>query len=214
MIPPVLHRIWLGGQEPEWTRGFAQSWAAQHPQWELRQWGDGDLASLFPLANQDIFDRAEEIAPDHVGQLRSDVLRYELLHRFGGVYVDTDFECLRPLDALLDGVDCFAAWEVQHRWIGNTILGCAPGHPAIATVIGGLAGNVRRRMGSRPNKLTGPQYISKLWKTRRDVTVFDQRLFYPYSWSEVEQHGPGDSFPDAYAIHHWANMRREKGVPA
>lgn len=193
-------------------RPFAKTW--ERPGWEVRQWGNDDLAGLFPLQNQDIFDRAEEIAPDHVGQLRSDVLRYELLYRFGGVYVDTDFECLRPLDTLIEGIDCFAAWEVQYRWIGNTILGCTPGHPAMKAVVDGLPRNVRRRAGSRPNKLTGPQYLSRAWRARRDVTVLDQKLFYPYSWSEVDQYGPGDSFPDAYAIHHWANMRREKGVPA
>ena len=35
---------------------------------------------------------------------RADVLRYEILRRHGGVYVDVDVECLRPLDDLLTGV--------------------------------------------------------------------------------------------------------------
>jgi inositol phosphorylceramide mannosyltransferase catalytic subunit len=212
VIPRIIHRAWLGGPEPEWTRPFAETW--ERPGWEVREWTDDNIRDLFPLANQDIFDRAEGIAPDHVGQLLSDVLRYELLHRFGGVWVDCDFECLRPIDDLIAGVTCFAAWEVQDRWIGNTILGCSPGHPAMKAVIDGLPRNVRRRAGSRPNKLSGPQYLSRVWRARRDVSVLDQKLFYPYSWSEIDQYAPGDSFPDAYTIHHWANQRREKGVPA
>lgn len=196
-------------------RPFVETW--ERPGWEVRQWGDDDISELFPLANQNIFDRAEEIAPDHVGQLRSDVLRYELLYRFGGVYVDTDLECLRPLDTLLGGIDCFAAWEAQHRWIGNTILGCSPGHEAMKAVIEGLPRNVRRRAGSRPNKLSGPQYLSRVFRPRKDVTVFDEKLFYPFGWAEAGEYVPGtfdpaERWPNALACHWWRNQRVERGL--
>lgn len=32
---------------------------------------------------------------------KSDILRYEILCQFGGIYVDCDFECLKSFDGLL-----------------------------------------------------------------------------------------------------------------
>lgn len=211
VIPRIIHRVWLGGPEPEWTRPFAETW--RRPGWEVRQWDEDSVAELFPLVNQRIFDDAETIAPDHVGQLRSDVLRYEILHRFGGVYVDTDLECLRPIDSLLD-VDCFAAWEQEGRWVGNTILGCVPRHPFMGRLLDAIPGSVKRNAGRRPNRMTGPHLVTRLWRHDGEgVTVYGQRQFYPYDWSEVDQFAPGDQFSDAYTVHHWANKRRERAIP-
>lgn len=213
MIPRCTHRVWLGGPEPGWLAAFRATW--ERPGWVVKQWTDDNVPTLFPLRNQEIFDRAPEIAPDHVGQLRSDVLRLEILDRFGGVYVDADFEGIRSLDDLLDGIDCFAAWEAQDRWICNAILGAVPGHPFIDALIAGLPANVERHRGRRPNFLSGPRYVTEVWMAHfRSVRVFDRSLFYPYGWHEVADVNPAsarDEFPGAYAVHHWFNRR---GRPA
>jgi mannosyltransferase OCH1-like enzyme len=162
--------------------------------------------------NQDVYDRAEELAPrhpNHPGQLRSDVLRFEILYRFGGCWVDADFECLRPIDGLLDGVSAFAAWEEPDRWVAGGIMGATAGHPFIAALIDGLAANVEANRGRKPNMLSGPRYVTRVWQAfKADVTVFPKRLFYPYLWSEIGRYGPGDDWPDAWAVHHWSNRRR------
>lgn len=212
MLPRTFHRIWLGGEEPAWLRPFADSWREHHPDWAFHQWDEEHVQELFPLRNQEIYDRAAEIVPSHVGQLRSDILRYEILCRFGGVYVDADFECLRPIDELIDGVECFAAWEQPGRWVNNAILGAPPRHPFIERLVDGLAANVDARAGSKPNKLSGPQYLTPIFRADGEgVTVFDKALFYPYLWSEL--HRGGDDFAGAYAVHHWSNRRRERGAP-
>lgn len=208
MIPRVVHRIWLGGDEPEWLARFAETWT--QPGWELREWGDDDVAALFPLRNQDLYDRAEEIAPDHVGQLRSDLVRYEILHRLGGVYVDADFECRRAIDELIAGADCFVV-RVTPRWLNNALMGAVPAHPFLERLIDGLPANVEAKLGSKPNRLSGPQYLTPLWRKHgEDVRVLKAAHFYPYLWDELER-GEED-FSGCYAVHHWANRRRERGV--
>ncbi len=212
VIPRCIHRIWIGGAEPEWMGGFAETW--ERPGWKLRQWGEDEIAELQPLRNQSIYDRAKRLCPDHFGQLRADILRYEILERFGGVYVDADFECLRPLDDLLSGVDCFAAWEIQGKWINNAVMGAVPSHPFIERLIQGLPASVRRNRGARPNRVSGPQYVTRAWQRSGErITIFDRDLFYPYGYREISTHEPGEDWPRAYAVHHWANQRRERGVP-
>lgn len=205
---PLIHRIWVGGSEPEWLRPYADTWLTHHPDRTLVKWTDDTVPQLFPLHNQDIYDRAEEIAPNHVGQLRADVLRYEILYRFGGWYVDADFYCLKPLTPLVEWFDCWATFEKQDVWVNNALMGATPGHPFIGRLIDGLADSVRP--GARPAQMTGPQYLTRQRDSR--MVVFAERLFYPYSHSEVREHPVDAHFPDCLAVHVWHNKRRERGL--
>lgn len=210
MIPNTIHRIWLGGPMPNHLERYGQTWVEHHPDWSHVLWTEDNLP---PLRNQRLFDQAETIAPNNVGQLRSDIVRYEILYTFGGVYTDCDLECLRPIDGLLRGVDCFAGWERQAQWVGNTILGSVPDHPFFADLIVGLPANVRRRAGSRPNKLSGPQYLTRVYRRHaKSVTVFNENIFYPYGWDELDRQG--EEFPGSYTAHHWQNQRDLRGATA
>ena len=92
-IPKIIHQIWLGSPFPEVYRNYQQSWLANHPDWEYYLWTDADIAAL-GLENREFYDTS-----NNYGE-RSDIARYEILYRFGGVYVDVDYECLKPLDKL------------------------------------------------------------------------------------------------------------------
>lgn len=69
--------------------------------------GDAEIAEMVremgTPRQQEAYDRC-------FGVMRSDFVRYFALHRFGGVWFDTDCECLVPVDQ----------WRVEG--------GCAVGH--------------------------------------------------------------------------------------
>lgn len=201
-IPTQFHSIWVGDPMPDHLREYVASWTRVHPGWEHRVWGDDDLDWL---QNQALFDAAEDHA-ENTGQFRSDVARYEILHRFGGVYVDCDFEALHPIDELVEGVDCFAAWETEGVWVNNAIMGAEPGHPLFADLIVGLPGNVERHRGARPNVTTGPQYVTPAARWH-DIRLFPSAMFYPYLWSDLGTPAERGPWPGAYAVHHWENRR-------
>src|SRR5436190_16517529 len=99
VIPRIIHRVWLGAEPmPEDFRRYGESWRRHHPGWRMRLWTDEDLPELGDR-------RALERARHHAE--RANLVRYEVLRRFGGVYVDTDVECLRPIGPLLSGVRAF-----------------------------------------------------------------------------------------------------------
>ena len=168
-------------------------------------WREADLRWL---TNQDLFDHARDIT-EHTGQFRADVARYEILHRYGGVYVDCDMRCQKPIDELCD-VPVWAAWEKDGWWVNNAIMGARPGHPLFAELIEALPANVAANVGSRPNVLSGPQFVTPI-VAKHDVVIHPSAMFYPYRWDELER--DGEEFPDAYAVHHWENRRKMRGVP-
>jgi inositol phosphorylceramide mannosyltransferase catalytic subunit len=190
-IPHLIHRIWLGGGElPEEALIWGETWRQHHPGWEMRMWGDEDVRKLVP---------PESLARCRSASEASNLARYSILARFGGVYIDTDVECRRPIDPLLDGVGAFAAWETEHR-LGTAVLGAAPGQPLFEDLA--EFSLLTSTMSIDNVESTGPGLLTLLAADHPAVTRFDRELFYPYRWDEREHRD--EAFPDAYAVHHWS----------
>lgn len=203
-IPRVLHQVWVGGRLPEHLAPCVRSWRRLHPTWEYRMWTDQDLGWL---ANRDLFDRAAELVPDDaVGQFRSDLARYEILHRHGGLYVDCDTRALRTVDRVLDGRDAFAVAE-DRRWVANTYLACVPGHPVMAELVAGLPARIAALAGRRANVLSGPQYLTPIWRAH-GCHVDPPDRWFPYSYRDVRAGRVRTQFgPDVHAVHLWQHTR-------
>jgi inositol phosphorylceramide mannosyltransferase catalytic subunit len=202
-IPRILHQLWLGPDPmPAEFQEFRTTWRRLHPGWEFKLWTD---ATLPPLENQWAFDLARSAAA------KSNIARYEIVRRFGGVYVDTDFECRRSLETLLRGVECFAAWERKGS-ANNAIFGAVPNHPFLQDLVSSLERRVRRLPHADPEVTqSGPVFFTQVLRRHPQVTVFPARLFYPYQWHERWRRY--DEFPDAYAVHHWSLTWRRAAWP-
>ena len=191
LIPRIVHRTWLGwtGPMPDQLVAYGESWSRHHPDWEMRLWTAADLPDLVP---DELVQRCRSHAEC------SDLMRFELLRRHGGVYLDTDFECLRPLDPLLQGVEAFAAWETDHR-VGTAILGCVPGHPAFERAA--RESRVTVGLGDNSAESTGPGFWTTILIDHPEVCIFPIKTFYPYGWDEPQRRD--EAFRESYAVHHW-----------
>jgi Glycosyltransferase sugar-binding region containing DXD motif len=190
-IPRTIHRVWLGDRSmPEEHERLGETFSHHHPGWEMRLWTDEDLPALGIGAEE------RERARSH-SEL-SNLVRYEVLHCHGGVYVDTDVECRRTLTPLLRGIDTFAALEVDGV-VGSAVLGSVSGHPVFARA----ARLARRTLGTGVHSpdANGPRFLSLILEQEPGVTIFAAGLFYPYLWDELDRRH--ETFPDAYAVHHW-----------
>jgi mannosyltransferase OCH1-like enzyme len=183
VIPRVLHQIWLGDAAlPVEFEGYRESWFRNHPDWAMRLWTEENLPEGLRPEVYELLRHPVE---------RSDILRLELLQREGGVYVDTDFECLQPLDPLLDGVEFFCAYLKEGR-VNNAIVGAVPGHPLLARMLGELTPRTRYGFDKAG---TGSLLLDRLVPEFPDVTIFPRELFYPRTPNERR---------DAIAVHHSA----------
>ncbi len=193
MIPRILHRIWIGDAPiPDAYEAFWAEWVAMHPSWS-HMTHDGSR-----IKNRALFAKLTTLSA------KSDLLRYEILSEHGGVYVDTDFQPLRPLDPLLDmGLQAFAGWE-DHQRVCTALLGAEQGHAAVEALVKGLPRHAQINRNKTPDIQTGPVWLTNTWRGRHDVTLFPPALFYPVSYWEKDSL-PRETYPDtAFAVHHWA----------
>jgi hypothetical protein len=117
-IPRILHLIWLGPRALPTTAPF-DSWRHIHSDWKINVWREHDIH--FELYNQEAFSFAMQ--QGNYG-MASDVLRLELLYKYGGVYVDVDYLCISALDDL-DHLDFYCgASHTGCIEVNNGLFGC------------------------------------------------------------------------------------------
>jgi len=141
-IPKIIHQIWSGidGPLPELFRQFGETWKACHPYWEYQFW-DNDrmnkfIDTFYPSSLNTYHSFQYEIQ-------RRDAIRYLILDRLGGLYVDFDVECLRPHDSLIQSKTCCFSLEPEiHRLnfnmpllFNNALMASIPEHPFMKKII-------------------------------------------------------------------------------
>lgn len=97
-VTRVVWMLWLQGWDraPELVRSCAQTWRRLNPGWTVRLLDRAALADVLPD------DALAHVAGKTLEpEAWSDVVRLELLARYGGVWVDATVYCLRPLDEWL-----------------------------------------------------------------------------------------------------------------
>ena len=67
---------------------------------------------------------------------RIDACRYAILHAYGGLYVDLDVECFRPVDELLAQYHLVLSRTIGYN---NAVIGSVAGHELWATALADVA---------------------------------------------------------------------------
>lgn len=97
MIPKTIHYCWFGRNPlPPLAEKCIRSWKKYCPDYEIKEWNEDNFdISACPLYVRQAYD-AKKWA------FVSDYVRLQLVYTFGGIYLDTDVELLKPLDPLLE----------------------------------------------------------------------------------------------------------------
>lgn len=189
-IPHVFHQIWLGPDAPPGEfEPFRDSWRTHHPGWELRLWSEDDLPG--DLRTAAVYERERQPVE------RADILRLELLWRFGGVYLDIDMECLKPIGPLVEGLDFFGT-EIKPGRVTNTVIGAAPRHPILDLALSEL--KLHGADARFDKALSGPLFFDRIVRKFPRTTTFSPDVFYPMTAEERER---------AYAVHHAARLWKD-----
>jgi len=223
-IPKIIHQIWLSPDEqqdiPDQFKQFRATWLHYHPDWEYKLWTNKDIEAL-NLENKQLYDAAINYAE------RSDIARYEILYRFGGLYIDVDFECLKPFDSFHYLYDFYTGLELpalapflRHLIIlPNGLIGCKPKHPIMHACIDALK---EPSLSTDIIVKTGPLKFMSVFMAHannhdtKDIALPAQ-YFYPIDKKiTIKEEINACITPHTYAVHHWAGswmLKQEAFVP-
>ena len=216
-IPMLFHQTWKDVNVPPELLPYQQTWKKHHPAWQFFLWTDVDNRQLirqFYAWFLPVYDSyAEPIQ-------RADAARYFILHHYGGVYIDLDFECLRPIEPLLlDRQLVFGLEPAVHlqdqlarqlgltTLVGNAFAASTPGHPFWEYLFKQL---VASAIFPGPLESTGPYMLTRAVQAypRPDQIALEPAArLYP-----IDNRLPWDQLPEetrrqvrqaACAVHHW-----------
>lgn len=210
-IPKIIHHIWVGGELPEIFHKYVDSWKEHHPNWEHRLWTDKDVEN-FEFVSGDAYFKLDN--PAH----KADILRLEILHAFGGLYVDTDFLCLKSHDQLHYASDFYAGFH-NTQMICNALIASVPKHPIIQACLSSIRDQEEFSQGSLEiAKLTGSALLTQkirghIKNDSNGIIIFPPAYFYPFPgskrlnyWRQNEKISVVNPFikPETLSIHLWA----------
>ena len=206
----MVHRVWGGGRMPDDYRRYGQPWADLNPGATVHLFDESWLRARV-WTNQHVVDDlwrrdAGRRSTELFAQL-ADVVGYEIVLRFGGLYVNCDMEPVRPLGALAS--EAFVCWE-DDRWLVNSAMYApAPGHPFFAEVVAALPDSYWR--GGLMNRTTGPGLLTACWRqSTHPPKALDPVVFGPHHWSQIPKGGTADGLDvpaGTVAVHHWGHRR-------
>ncbi|CAH7685503.1 nucleotide-diphospho-sugar transferase [Phakopsora pachyrhizi] len=133
-IPKIIHQTWKSSQIPKKWVAVRESCAALHEDWDYKLWTDESGRELIAQEYPWFLDTYDGY-PFPIQ--RADAVRYFILHHYGGVYMDLDIGCLRPMDSLLR-FDMVLPQTVPVG-ISNDLMFSAKRHPFLEFVIHRLA---------------------------------------------------------------------------
>jgi mannosyltransferase OCH1-like enzyme len=85
-------------------RSCFNSWVKHHPDWIVKLYDDVELDTIIKIKLPDLYNRFAGCD----GIKKSDAFRLGLVYVFGGLYVDIDTFCFKPIDSLVVNCDrCF-----------------------------------------------------------------------------------------------------------
>lgn len=224
MIPRIIHQIWDSGRNtiPLAQQNMAETWKTNHPTWQYEYWDkeriEAFIHKYFPHLLDLYFGYKHNVQ-------RWDVIRYLILFKIGGVYVDFDYECIEPLDDYLsDKRCCFALDPTEHARIfnkeyivTNAFIATEPNHPFLREVIENLEvykDSSGEDIFENVLNTTGPYYITALyekWTDKSDVTLVPANIVSPLSKNEIANYVNGlisdeeieAKLKDAIAVHYF-----------
>jgi mannosyltransferase OCH1-like enzyme len=214
VIPKLLHQTAKTHEIPEGCRPYVERLKALHPDWTYKLWTDADNLELVRTRMPEFLDVYQKL-PKNI--MRADVIRYVIMYVHGGLYLDTDYEFLKPFD--LGHHDVVLPWEFdgganpENDRVANSLFASVPGHPFWKMVIDDLMANPPLAPDVNVLSTTGPMFLTRIFHKARaaglNIHTPAPALFNPETPRLTRQYNAIVDGGVAYGIHHCLGSWRD-----
>lgn len=211
MIPKIIHYCWFGrGQMPELALKCIESWHKYLPDYEYKLWDEDSFeVDSVPYVKEAYEARKFAFVTDYV--------RLWALDIYGGIYMDTDVEVLKPLDPLLN-LPAFTGYEASSSGAPVTgLMASAPHGIWVQEQLDAYTGRHFKKEDGSLDLTTNTVIISGIMTAngfvidgkyhiyKDDMHVFPVDYFCPLTSTRVLK-----ITGNTYCIHHFAGSWKER----
>ena len=207
-IPKIIHQIWIGSNPR--PNLLLATWKRKHPSFEYILWTEEEIKKRgLKLQCQREFDMINEI----VGKV--DILRLEILYKFGGVYIDADSICINPFDDFFFEENAFATYEnenIRNGLVATGTMGFCSKHPICKDMLDWITSDKSKEMINiyKAWFSVGPACLTRFLDTGKytDFMVYPSYFFLPHHFTGVKY----DGHRKVYAHQEWCNTDNKYDV--
>lgn len=206
-IPKIIHYCWFGGKEkPEFVEKCIASWKKFLPDYELKEWNETNFdVNIVPYTKQGYELKKYSFITDYV--------RYWVLYEYGGIYLDTDVEIVKPMDEILSKISFIGREDLKIKPSVNSGLGMGAikGLPVMKDFME-IMGRVEAIL---PDGTINPKIqvdymteylLAKGLKKHNKIQTINDLIIYPKEYFCPDYLGDGKYklTKNTYSIHHYA----------
>ncbi len=202
-VPTIIHRTWKTKEidtkifKPMWV----ESWKKYNSNFTFYLHDDNDnrnfILNFYPWFIN-IYDGYKK------NIMRVDAVRYFYLLYYGGIYVDLDFECFKPLTPHI--TDQFHLITNLKDWVSNAFMISAPQQIIFKKII--VEGLLKNYNNEDVLYATGPGMMSNLllpkYYTLLSQNALNPKIFYPVTYNESFDSKYNNLNEDVVCVHHFA----------
>lgn len=205
MIPRNLAHVWIGPSPApvEWMN----TWPEKNPDWAYHIY-DNDFLKNFDFACR---PQIEYLYKKGTFAGAADIMRYEILHRFGGVIVEADSICLKPIAPIFGRDAAYTVYENEfiRGELVSPIMACEPGNQFVAALIEEIRRYKPSEIGA-PWKYTGNLFLANMIKKHNpDIVIFPSYYFNPVHYTGVVS----NQKDEAFAMQLWGTTKNAYQKP-
>ena len=178
MIPKIIHQIWIGSKPIPYE--YINTIKNMNYDYEHILWTEEEFKKrhmYFKCQHQ--IDLIDEICG------KVDIMRVEILNRFGGIYIDADTFAIERLDDKFLQNDAFAGLENEihiKNLVGNSVMGFTKKHIILENMIEYFIKNIKTKedINKAAWQLTGPVIFTNTISNFQDtIKIYPDYYFYP-----------------------------------
>tara|TARA_B100001173_G_C16020117_1_gene561639 strand:- start:1100 stop:1864 length:765 start_codon:yes stop_codon:yes gene_type:complete len=202
MIPKQIHMTWKNKNLPNFFQNNIDSWKKLNPEYNIIFYDDEKINNFFNKYCQEYLN----IINSYDKMINKvDIFKMLVLYYFGGVYVDCDVKCLKPIDELLQNKtfvmgygpsECNVGIYKNYKLIECAVIASIPNHSIWSTVVLSNLKPLNLQKNKHIPFTTGPVFMTecvekyiqnfgfnlddiKEKEYKKSVHIMDSIVFYP-----------------------------------
>lgn len=207
-IPKIMHQIWIG-PKPAPTK-FMDTWKNKHPDFEYIRWNEDELTKRnFQYECLDAINKMTEING------KADIIRWEILYQYGGIFLDADSICIEPFDETFLSKNGFAGFEnemARKNLVATGTMGFPKHHPICRAAIDWILKNDTCPLtcGNRAWYTVGPGLLTRVLENNKflDFNVYPSFAFLPFHFTGLKYMG----HKKVYAYQEWGSTKQNYDI--
>lgn len=207
MISKRIFYMWCGSTKPADVNGCIQSWREKMPKYEYIEINETNC-EYFDFEQQCLEnDFFRYVYQNKMWAYVADYVRFFVLYKFGGIWLDTDVQILKSLDDFLSNKLFLGCENFTH--IETAIIGAEKENIVLKDILNFYNDEIwQSELYSSPRIMS---YIltkygfsggsDKILQLKNDVIIYPPKYFYPYKLNSV--YSSECLTKNSYAIHWW-----------